>query len=70
MGVMCLMTDCDYTRACEVCDDLWDTTELVDCDGQRMCTGCANDLGCEECVICGRWDECDGSMCYDCLGES
>ena len=56
------------TSGCTVCDDLWDTNNLIDCNGQRMCESCAKDLGYTECTVCGTWDECDVGMCYDCLG--
>ncbi len=57
------------TSICDVCDGIFENDQIVNCDGQRMCEYCAKDLGCEECTICGNWDECDGGMCYDCLGE-
>ncbi len=59
-GSVVFDNDCDYTRACEVCDNLRDKNELVDCNGQKMCTGCAYLDGYNECTICGMWSVCLG----------
>lgn len=57
------------TETCDYCTERFASTDLVDCNGCTICISCARGDGCEECSICGTWDELDGGMCSVCGGD-